>query len=92
MSKQQRIRRTALALLATGFGAGWAITVLLVLLHPSGVDLRLLMPVVWVSGLAALVLTVAACRVADDSTDDPAYFGSIVRGIRAEWQRPTTRR
>ena len=42
-----------------------------------------------VSGIGALLLTVAACGIEDDSTEDPAYFSSIVEGIRAEWQRPS---
>ncbi len=89
MSRQQRIRRTTLGLLASCSAGVWLLSVVTMLMHPTGFDTGMVMAAVWVSGLGALALTVAACRVADDSTDDPAYFGSIVEGIRAEWQRPS---
>ncbi len=41
----------------------------------------------WATAPAALSLAVLACRVADDSIDDPAYFSSIVEGLRSEWHR-----
>lgn len=91
MSRQQRIRRTTLGVLAACCAGVWMLSVVAVLMHPSGIYTGGLMAAVWGSGLGALALTVAACRVADDSTDDPEYFGSIVHGIRAEWQRPSTR-
>ncbi len=90
MSRQQRIRRTTLGVLALCCAGVWMLSVATVLMYPSGIHTGVLMAAVWGSGLGALALTVAACRVADDSTDDPEYFGSIVQGIRAEWQRPNT--
>ena len=51
-------------------------------------DIDALLIAVWGSGLACLGFVVAACGVEDDSTDDPAYFASIVQGLREEWQRP----
>ena len=48
----------------------------------------MLLATLWGCGLAALVATVAACRVESDSTDDPEYFASIMQGLRTEWQRP----
>ena len=85
MSKRQRIRRTTLAAVAAGLGAGWLVAVSLVVTGAVAPSSALLASL-WVSGIGALVLTVAACVVADDSTDDPAYFASIVAGLRAEWQ------
>jgi hypothetical protein len=84
VSRRQRIRHTTLAMLASASAAIWVIGVSLVLIGGTRPDTTAL-GVLWLSGLGALVLTVAACRVEDDSTDDPAYFSSIVRGLRAEW-------
>lgn len=42
----------------------------------------------WVSGIAALLFGVAACRIEQDSTDNADYLGSIVHGLRDEWRRP----
>jgi len=44
-----------------------------------------LLVTLWATGLAGFGLSIAACRVEDDSIEDPHYFGSIVRGLRAEW-------
>ena len=88
MSRRQRIRRTALAALAAAFGAAWMLAVSLVVTGSVGLS-SALVAALWVSGIGALLLTVAACGIEDDSTDDPAYFSSIVQGIRAEWQRPS---
>jgi hypothetical protein len=44
-----------------------------------------LLVAMWVCGVAGFGLSIAACRVDDDSMDDPHYFGSIVRGLRDEW-------
>jgi hypothetical protein len=44
-----------------------------------------LLVTLWVSGLGGFGLSIAACRIDDDSMDDPRYFGSIVRGLRDEW-------
>jgi len=88
VSRRQRIRRTTLGALATGFGAAWFIAVSLVVTGSVPLGSAVL-AALWVGGIGALVLTVAACGVEDDSTDDPAYFGSIIEGLRAEWQRPS---
>jgi len=90
VSRRQRIRRTTLAALAAGFGATWVVAVALVVTGSVGPGSALLIAL-WASGIGALALTVAACGVADDSTDHPAYFTSIVAGLRAEWQRPNSR-
>ena len=84
MSRRQRIRHTTLAMLASAFAAAWVIGVSLMLVGAVRLNATTL-GALWVSGLGALVLAVAACRVEDDSTDDPAYFTSIVQGLRAEW-------
>ncbi|MBA2531359.1 MAG: hypothetical protein H0V23_04530 [Nocardioidaceae bacterium] len=86
MSTRQRVRRTLYAAIACVCGAvfitsaGW-----LTIGGFSDVDSLLI--AVWGSGLASLGFVVAACGVEDDSTDDPAYFTSIVQGLREEWQR-----
>ncbi len=49
------------------------------------IDEPVLHVALWASGLAALGLSIAACRVEGDSLEDPHYFSSIVRGIRSEW-------
>jgi hypothetical protein len=88
MSRRQRIRHTTLAMLASASGTICVLGVSLI--HIGAVALEpTVLAVLWLTGLGALVLTVAACRVEDDSTDDPAYFTSIVAGLRAEWQRPS---
>lgn len=87
MSNRQRFERTLLSALALGCG-GVCVAVAIVLATGSagGVEDALL-AVVWVSGIVGLATSVAACRVEGDSTEDPAYFASIVRGLRKEWQR-----
>ena len=44
-----------------------------------------LLVILWVSGPVGFGASILACRVEDDSTEDPHYFGSIVRGLRDEW-------
>ena len=90
MSRRQRIRHRTLAMLASAFAAAWMIGVSLVFVGAARLDPTVL-GALWLSGLGALILAVAACRVEDDSTDDPEYFASIVQGLRAEWQRPSSR-
>jgi len=63
-----------------------ALALLLTGAEPGGSPM--LLATLWGCGLAALVATVAACRVESDSTDDPEYFASIMQGLRTEWQRP----
>ncbi len=87
MSNRQRIERNLLSAVALGCGL---ICVVVAVVLQSGVGNGIhgaLLGTVWVSGIIALATSVAACRVEDDSTEDPAYFASIVRGLRKEWQR-----
>ncbi|MDQ3627541.1 MAG: hypothetical protein M3419_01735 [Actinomycetota bacterium] len=87
MSNRQRIERNLLSAVALGCGAICvAAAVALGTGAVAGVQDALLV-IVWVSGIVGLATSVAACRVEDDSTEDPAYFASIVRGLRKEWQR-----
>ncbi len=87
MSRKQRVERTLLVSVAVscalvGVLAGVAlVTGLLLTMHDR------VLVTVWVTGLLGLATSVAACRIEDDSTDDPAYFASIVEGLRKEWQR-----
>ena len=41
--------------------------------------------ILWVSGPVSFGASILACRVEGDSTEDPHYFGTIVRGLRDEW-------
>jgi hypothetical protein len=41
--------------------------------------------ILWVSGPVSFGASILACRVEDDSVEDPHYFGTIVRGLRDEW-------
>ena len=41
--------------------------------------------ILWVSGPVCFGASILACRVEDDSVEDPHYFGTIVRGLRDEW-------
>jgi len=87
MSTRQRVERTLLAGIAVGcalvcvLAAVSLVTGLLYTMHDS------VLLTVWISGILGLATSVAACRIEDDSTDDPAYFASIVEGLRKEWQR-----
>jgi hypothetical protein len=87
MSSKQRVERTLLVAIAIGsalvcvLAAVALVTGLLPTMHD-----RVLITV-WISGILGLATSVAACRIEDDSTDDPAYFASIVNGLRKEWQR-----
>jgi hypothetical protein len=85
VSTRQRITRAALATAAALCG-------LLCVFSAVALSWRLLpvaestvLVALWASGVAGFGLSIAACRVDDDSTDDPHYFGSIVRGLRDEW-------
>jgi len=87
MSRRQRVERTLLIGIAVScalvcvLAAVALVTGTLLTMH----DRALL--TVWISGILGLATSVAACRMQDDSTDDPAYFASIVEGLRKEWQR-----
>lgn len=87
MSTRQRLERTLLVGLAAGcalvcvLAAVALVTGLLYTMHDS------VLVTVWISGIVGLSASVAACRIEDDSTEDPAYFASIVEGLRKEWQR-----
>jgi hypothetical protein len=85
VSSRQRIRRAALTVSATlcGLLCVFAAAALTWSLGPIGETV--LHITLWASGLASLGLSIAACRVGDDSLEDPHYFSSIVRGIRSEW-------
>ncbi|CAN5362940.1 MAG: hypothetical protein H0V13_08920 [Nocardioidaceae bacterium] len=87
MSNRQRIERNLLSVLALGSGV-LCVVAAVVLVTGAGNGIHgVLLGTVWVSGIVGLATSVAACRVEDDSTEDPAYFASIVRGLRKEWQR-----
>jgi hypothetical protein len=87
MSTKQRLERTVLVGLAVAsalvcvVAAVALVTGMLETMHDR------VLVTVWVSGILGLATSVAACRIEDDSTDDPAYFSSIVHGLRKEWQR-----
>lgn len=72
----------------TSLGCGVAFTVL-VLVSASGhaAGGTWLVAGLWGTGLTALLGAFAACRVDEDSTDDPAYLSSLASGLRSEWQR-----
>lgn len=87
MSTRQRVERNLLA----GVAAGCALVcVLAAVALVSGLLYTMhdgVLVTVWISGILGLATSVAACRIEDDSTEDPAYFASIVEGLRKEWQR-----
>ncbi len=87
MSTRQRIQRTTLGVLAVLCGVAFAGCLLALAVAEPVAAPGFLLSTLWLSGLGGLGLGVAACGVADDSTEDPEYFGCIVAGIRAEWQR-----
>jgi len=91
MSNRQRIERNLLSAVALACGAICvAAAVVLGVGAVAGMQGALLVTI-WVSGIIGLAMSVAACRVEDDSTEDPAYFASIVHGLRKEWQRGRAR-
>jgi hypothetical protein len=85
VSTRQRIRRAALAVSAGVCGLVCVLAAAALTWSLGPIDETVLLAALWTSGLAGLGLSIAACRVEDDSIDDPHYFGSIVRGIRREW-------
>jgi hypothetical protein len=87
MSTRQRVTRATLVVVAFACGA---LCLLAAGTLASDVDLlplgeSMLLAVLWVSGLTGFGVSIAACRVDGDSTDDPHYFGTIVQGLRDEW-------
>ncbi|MGH3358788.1 MAG: hypothetical protein ACRDO7_08290 [Nocardioidaceae bacterium] len=42
----------------------------------------------WGSLFLGAACGIAACRIDDDTTEDAHYLGSLVTGIRHEWQHP----
>lgn len=87
MSSKRRVERTLLVGVAVGSAV---VCVLAAVALATGFLLAMhdrVLVTVWISGLVGLAASVAACRFDDDSTDDPAYFRSIVEGLRKEWQR-----
>lgn len=87
MSNRQRIERTVLSAVALGCGAICVVAAIVLGTGAAAGMQDALLITVWVSGIIGLATSVAACRVESDSTEDPAYFTSIVRGLRKEWQR-----
>jgi hypothetical protein len=85
VSTRQRIRRAALAVVATLCGVLCVFAAAALTWSIVPIDKTVLLVALWVSGLAGFGLSIAACRVEDDSLEDPHYFSSIVRGIRSEW-------
>lgn len=43
----------------------------------------------WASLFIGSACGIWACRIDDDTSEDAHYFGSLVAGIRDEWQHPT---
>lgn len=87
MSRLQRVERTALVGIAICCAL---VCVLVALALVMGLLASLYdeaLVTVWISGILGLGASVAACGIADDSTDAPAYFTSVVKGLRKEWQR-----
>lgn len=81
------MERTVLSALALGCGAICVVAAVVLAAGAAPQMHDILLITVWVSGILGLATSVAACRVEDDSTEDPAYFASIVHGLRQEWQR-----
>ncbi|MGH3424718.1 MAG: hypothetical protein ACRDO8_08320 [Nocardioidaceae bacterium] len=86
MSRDQHRRRAALAVLCAGCTVVFIALAWTFVRQPFH-DVGLLMGSWWASGIAALALGVAACRVEEDSTDNARYLVSIVHGLRDEWRR-----
>jgi hypothetical protein len=85
MSRRQRLTRATLAVAATLCGVLCVLSAAALTWAFTPVEETALLATLWASGVAGLGLSILACRVDDDSTDDPHYFGSIVRGLRDEW-------
>jgi hypothetical protein len=85
VSRRQRITRAALATVAALCSLLCVLAAVALTWSVLSVGETMLLVTLWASGVAGLGLSIAACRVDDDSTDDPRYFGSIVRGLRDEW-------
>jgi hypothetical protein len=85
MSRRQRVTRAALATAAALCGLLCVLAAVALTWSLLPVRETTLLVVLWTSGVAGFGLSIAACRVDDDSTEDPHYFGSIVRGLRDEW-------
>ena len=85
VSTRQRIKRAALAMTAALCGLLCVLAAVALTWQLLPVGESALLVTLWATGLAGFGLSIAACRVDDDSTDDPHYFGSIVRGLRDEW-------
>lgn len=87
VSTKQRLERTLLRFLAVACAGLCACAAAALASDVTAVDPRVLLTAAWLSGLVGLICSVASCCVEGDSTDDPEYFASIVRGLRKEWQR-----
>jgi hypothetical protein len=85
VSTKQRATRVALAVAATLCGAVCVLAAAALTWSLGPLGETALLVTLWVSGLVGFGLSIAACRVDDDSMEDPHYFGSIVRGLRDEW-------
>jgi hypothetical protein len=87
MSGLQRVERTALVGIAVVCAL---VCVLAALVLVAGLLVTIqdgVLVAVWVSGIVGLGASVAACSIADDSIDAPAYLTSVLQGLRKEWQR-----
>ena len=78
---------TRAALISVAFVGGTLCVAAAVALSVDAIPFResIVLGILWASGLIGFGASIAACRVEDDSTEDPHYFGSIVRGLRDEW-------
>lgn len=85
MSTRQLVTRATLVVVALLCGALCLGSAAALSFDLTPVSETLLLATLWSSGLAGFGVSIAACRVEDDSTDDPQYFGTIVRGLRDEW-------
>ena len=86
MSTRQRVERTLFGACALASAA--VLVVLLVGLVASETRAEVWASVtLWVSAVATLVFTIAACRVDDDSTGEPGSLHVMVDGLRNEWRR-----
>jgi hypothetical protein len=86
VSTRQRLTRAALTAVAFMCGALCVASAVALSVDAAlPVSETFVLAVLWASGLVGFGASIAACRVEDDSTEDPRYFGTIVRGIRDEW-------
>ena len=85
MSGEQRRTRATLVVVAVACGVLCVLSAVALTWHVGPPGETALLVTLWASGLAGFGVSIAACRLADDSTEDPHYFATIVRGLRDEW-------